>query len=107
MAASGYPQVMAELKEMRTDIHKLDTKIEVHISQDIQRCKDIDRLNKEVFNGSGLKDRISTLEHNVETDDKMEEKRDKFQLDIKSSLIVGSLMLLASTAAQWLVAKVF
>lgn len=107
MAPGISAQVLEEVRELRTDIHKIDTKLEVHCAQELKRGVDIDRVCKEVFNGHGLRERVNALETNVRLDDKVEAKKEKFQLDVKSSLIVGSLMLVISTAAQWLVAKVF
>ena len=107
MAQGISAQVLQEVLELRTDIHKMDTKLEVHLSGDIKRSIDLDKVCKEVFNGQGLRERVSALESNVQFDDKVEAKKEKFSLDIKSSLIVGALMLIISTVAQLLVTKVF
>lgn len=107
MAGSISSQVLEEVRELRTDIHKIDTKLEVHIAQDTKRCSDIDKLSKEVFNGGGLRERIGKLENSVSSDDKKEETKEKFSLNIKTALITGITMLVISTVAQVLVAKLF
>jgi len=107
MAGSISSQVLEEVRELRSDIHKIDTKLEVHIAQDTKRCTDIDKLNKEVFNGNGLRERLGKLENNVQVDDKKEETKEKFSLNIKTALITGTAMLIISTLAQALVSKLF
>jgi hypothetical protein len=107
MAGSISSQVLEEVRELRTDIHKIDTKLEVHIAQDTKIRTDTDKLCKEVFNGNGLRERLGKLESSVQVGDKKEETKEKFSLNIKTALITGTAMLVISTIAQALVAKLF
>ena len=100
-------QVLTEIKELRTDIHNIDKKQEVLIEQGNKRGESIIKLMGEVYNGGGIRERLHTVEECIKFELTKEEKKDKFSLDVKSSIIAGSFMLLISTLAQLLVTKVF
>jgi len=62
MAAGISAQVLEEVRELRLDIHKIDTKLEVHIAQDAENCKKLNDVYKEMYgNGDrrGLKNEAS------------------------------------------------
>ena len=107
MGASGYPAVLIEIKEVRADIHKLDIKVESHLAQDTQKSEELSKVTKEVFNSGGIRERVSALEFDVVSDNKQADKKERFSLDIKSSLFAGSFVLAINLLTQWLLGKIF
>lgn len=109
MTTSISAQVLTEIKELRTDIHGIDTKLEVHLAQDDVRIKNIDKLSKVVFgNGNkGLEDRVLTLEERQCAADSIKTTQTKFKLDIKSGAIIGGISLLMSILEKIFFAKLF
>ncbi len=56
-------QVLKEVQEMREDIHRIDTKLEVHIARDEANCGKVDKLTKDIYNnnGKGMKTKLDTM----------------------------------------------
>ena len=87
MAAGISAQVLEEVRELRTDIHKIDTKLEVHIAQDIDSCKKLEELRIDMYgdkNHKGLKNEAAVWFE--ERADKKESKKHLI-MDAKSLII--------------------
>ena len=100
-------QVLTEIKELRTDIHNIDKKQEVLIDQGNKRGESIVKLMTEIYNGGGLRERIHTVEECLKFELTKEDEQKKFSLDVKSSMIAGTFMLVVSTIAQLIITKIF
>ena len=73
---SIYAQVLSEVKEMRSDVHAIDKKLEVHLAHDEEWCKQMDSLNK-IVRGNGVKGLVTLVEDLV--DDKSPEMKSRRQ----------------------------
>ena len=107
-------QLMIEMKDMRTEftaqidtigenVHQLDKKMDVHMSEHVQLEKNVDRNTKAVFgNNSGNKG-IKSL---VDASDEAKKIKDatvrKTWLDVRTALVVFTL----TTAGQYLLNQI-
>ena len=114
MAGITNSQLMIEMKDMRVEfnarintigenVHQLDKKMDVHISDHVQLEKNVDRNTKAVFGNNGENEGIKSVVKDLDEAKKIKEVSvRKTWLDVRTALIVFTL----TTAGQYLLSQV-
>jgi len=94
-------QVLKEVKEMREDIHRIDTRLEVHIARDEEKYIQIDKLNKDYYgngNSEGTKSQIRSTR-------KEKEGKLAFNSEFRVKISTGIILLLLTVAINLIVTR--
>lgn len=87
-------QVLKEVQEMREDIHRIDTRLEVHIATDKQNGLKLDRVYKDYY-GNGDCEGTKSQVHSAR---KNSENKRSFNTEFTIKLSTGIILLLLTIA---------
>lgn len=101
---SIYAQVLSEVKEMRSDVHAIDKKLEVHLAQDDEWRKQTDAVYK-IVRGNGVKgliERVGDLEDEKKSRDEIKVTEQKAKIDLKTGAILAGVSAAIGVLAELL-----
>lgn len=104
---SIYTQVLEEVKEMRSDVHAIDKKLEVHLAQDEEWHKQMGTLNK-IVRGNGTKGLITLVDDLVEDKkfrDEIKTTDQKARIDLKTGAILAGVSAAVGVLAELLLSQ--
>lgn len=104
---SIYAQVLSEVKEMRSDVHAIDKKLEVHLAHDEEWCKQMDSLNK-IVRGNGVKGLVTLVEDLVDdkkSRDEVKTTEQKAKIDLKTGAILAGVSAAIGVLAELLLSQ--